>query len=266
MANACSDDRYYLITRQTHAIRFSRAAARPRGSWVNECRALARRGRFAALRPRFCVRHAEYDHRSAGRTEHRSLVVADANHFEGAVFVLDPPRSSEHSFVAKIGTAAFEPVASLRVRSTGLVERRMIGIGILCPEQIHDVARHVTSIRIGGQVQLIFDPINGVSPFVRSGKLRGLAVTGAGRVASFPALPTVAESGVAGYEVTTWGGLIAPARVPAAIVARLSLEMRTAAASQFVKDSYAPLGAEPRARISRPMAPPAPGRLSGTTC
>lgn len=100
---------------------------------------------------------------------------------------------------------------------------------------------------IAGQVQLIFDPINGVSPFVRSGKLRGLAVTGAGRVASFPALPTVAESGVAGYEVTTWGGLIAPARVPAAIVARLSLEMRTAAASQFVKDSYAPLGAEPRA-------------------
>ena len=100
---------------------------------------------------------------------------------------------------------------------------------------------------IAGQVQLIFDPITGVSPFVRSGKLRGLAVTGARRVAYFPDLPTVTESGVAGYEVTTWGGLIAPARVPAAIVARLSQEMRTAAASQFVKDSYVPLGSEPRA-------------------
>jgi tripartite-type tricarboxylate transporter receptor subunit TctC len=100
---------------------------------------------------------------------------------------------------------------------------------------------------IAGHVQLIFDPINGVSPFVRSGKMRGLAVTGVRRVGAFPDLPTVAESGVTGYEVTTWGGLIAPARVPAPIVVRLSQEMRTAAASQFVKDSYVPLGAEPRA-------------------
>ena len=100
---------------------------------------------------------------------------------------------------------------------------------------------------IGGHVQLIFDPINGVSPFVKSGKLRGLAVTGARRVGSFPDLPTVAESGVAGYEVTTWGGLIAPARVPTAMITRLSQEMRTAAISPFVKDSYVPLGAEPRA-------------------
>ena len=99
---------------------------------------------------------------------------------------------------------------------------------------------------IGGHVALIFDPINGLSPFVRSGKLRGLAVTGLRRVNSFPELPTIAESGVPGYEVTTWGGLIAPARVPAAIINRLSQEMRTAANSQFVKDSYAPLGAEPR--------------------
>ncbi len=100
---------------------------------------------------------------------------------------------------------------------------------------------------IGGHVQLIFDPINGVSTFVRAGKLRGLAVTGLKRVASFPDLPTVVESGIAGYEVTTWGGLVAPARVPAAIIARLSQEMRAAAASQFVKDSYVPLGTEPRA-------------------
>ena len=107
---------------------------------------------------------------------------------------------------------------------------------------------------IAGHVQLIFDPINGVSPFVRSGKLRGLAVTGARRVGSFPDLPTVADSGVAGYEITTWGGLIAPVRVPKAIVARLSQEMRTAAASQFVKDSYVPLGAEPRASTPEEFA------------
>lgn len=107
---------------------------------------------------------------------------------------------------------------------------------------------------IAGHVQVIFDPINGVSTFVRSGKLRGLAVTGAKRVASFPDLPTVAESGVAGYDVTTWGGLIAPARVPTAIVARLSQEMRTAAASKFVTESYVPLGADPRASTPEEFA------------
>lgn len=67
-------------------------------------------------------------------------------------------------------------------------------------------------------------------------------------------MPTVEEAGVAGYEVTTWGGLIAPARVPAAIIARLSKEMRTAVASKFVKDSYAPLGAEPRASTPEEFA------------
>lgn len=59
-------------------------------------------------------------------------------------------------------------------------------------------------------------------------------------------MSTVAESGVFGYEVTTWGGLIAPAGVPVTIIARLSQEMRAAAASKFVKDSYGPLGTEPR--------------------
>ncbi len=100
---------------------------------------------------------------------------------------------------------------------------------------------------ITGNVQFMFDPINGVSPHIKSGKLRGLAVTGLKRVEAFPGVPTVAESGVAGYEVTTWGGIIAPAAVPKAVVTRLNAEMQKAAKSQMVNERYAALGADPTA-------------------
>jgi tripartite-type tricarboxylate transporter receptor subunit TctC len=98
---------------------------------------------------------------------------------------------------------------------------------------------------MSGNVQLIFDPINGVSPNVQSGRLRGLAVTGLRRAKAFPQIPTVMESGVPGFEVTTWGGIIAPAGTPQAIVTRLSAEMQKAAKSSLVNERYAALGAEP---------------------
>jgi tripartite-type tricarboxylate transporter receptor subunit TctC len=98
---------------------------------------------------------------------------------------------------------------------------------------------------IAGNVQFMFDPINGVSPHIRSGKLRGLGVTGLQRVAAFPDIPTVAEAGVPGYEVTTWGGVIAPIGVPKAIIARLSDAMQKAAKSRVVHERYAALGATP---------------------
>ena len=98
---------------------------------------------------------------------------------------------------------------------------------------------------ISGFVQVLFDPASSIAPYIRSGRLRGLAVTGAKRSKAFPELPTVAEAGVPGYEVTTWGGMIAPVGVPRAIVTRLSEEMQKAAKSAFVTERTAPLGAEP---------------------
>lgn len=100
---------------------------------------------------------------------------------------------------------------------------------------------------MAGNVQMIFDPINGVSPNVTSGRLRALAVTGLKRASAFPEVPTVAESGIPGYEVTTWGGVLAPAGTPQAIVARLNAEMQKAAKSAFVIERYGALGAEPKA-------------------
>jgi tripartite-type tricarboxylate transporter receptor subunit TctC len=98
---------------------------------------------------------------------------------------------------------------------------------------------------MSGFVQLMFDPATGVAPHVRSGRLRGLAVTGPERTPAFPDIPTVAEAGVPGYEVTTWGGLIAPAGLPKAILGRLNEEMRKAAKSPTLVERYAALGATP---------------------
>jgi tripartite-type tricarboxylate transporter receptor subunit TctC len=73
-------------------------------------------------------------------------------------------------------------------------------------------ATNVTDLA-AGRVHLIFDPMPSLAPHVRAGRVRGLGVTSAKRVAAFPELPTVAEAGVPGFEVTVWGGIIVPAGV-----------------------------------------------------
>lgn len=98
---------------------------------------------------------------------------------------------------------------------------------------------------MSGFVQLMFDPASGVAPQVRSGRLRGLAVTGPTRAKAFPDLPTIAEAGVPGYEVTTWGGVIAPAGTPRPIVVKLSEEVGKAAKAPTLVERYAALGADP---------------------
>ncbi len=97
---------------------------------------------------------------------------------------------------------------------------------------------------MSGQVQLMFDPINGISPHVRSGKLRGLAVTSLDRAKAFPAIPAVAET-IKDFEVTTWGGILAPAGIPKPALTRLNAEMQKAVKSSTVIERYAALGADP---------------------
>jgi len=77
---------------------------------------------------------------------------------------------------------------------------------------------------IGGHTQVMFNTVITTLPHVKSGKLRALATTGAGRLASLPELPTVAEAGVPGYENSSWTALGAPARTPRAIIERLNRE------------------------------------------
>lgn len=75
---------------------------------------------------------------------------------------------------------------------------------------------------IGGRVQLLFTTPLAAMPHVQTGRLRALAVTSAKRAPTLPDLPTIAESGIAGYDVSTWYMLLAPARLPQTIVAKIS--------------------------------------------
>jgi len=88
-------------------------------------------------------------------------------------------------------------------------------------------------------------------PQVRSGKLRGLAVTGARRLPALPDMPTVAESGVPGYEATSWYMLIMPAKTPAAIVAKVHAETVKALKSPEIVSTLAAGGSEPVANSPR---------------
>jgi len=77
---------------------------------------------------------------------------------------------------------------------------------------------------LAGQVPVTFGTAASVSPHTKSGRLRGLAVTGGKRSAVLPDLPTIAESGLPGYEMLNWLGLFTPAGTPRAVVEKLSVE------------------------------------------
>jgi tripartite-type tricarboxylate transporter receptor subunit TctC len=98
---------------------------------------------------------------------------------------------------------------------------------------------------IGGQVQLMFDSMPSATPFVKSGKLRALAVSTSKRSPAFPDLPTIAEAGVPGFDISTWYGLWAPKSTPKDIVERIAVEVAKILKSPEVRDRYAALGAEP---------------------
>ena len=101
-----------------------------------------------------------------------------------------------------------------------------------------------TADLIGGQVQIAFLGIPAMLPHARSGKLRVLAVTGLQRSAELPEVPTVDESGVAGYELNPWYGLLAPAGTPRVIVARLGAETTRVVRAAEMREKLAGQGAE----------------------
>jgi tripartite-type tricarboxylate transporter receptor subunit TctC len=98
---------------------------------------------------------------------------------------------------------------------------------------------------IGGQVQLIFGAVPTTLPHVKAGKLRGLAVTTAKRIAAAPELPTIAESGYPDYEVINWHGLVGPKGLAADIVTRLNREINEILKSEDFKKLLASDGLEP---------------------
>jgi tripartite-type tricarboxylate transporter receptor subunit TctC len=95
-----------------------------------------------------------------------------------------------------------------------------------------------------GRVQLMADNIQSIGSHVKAGRLRGLAVTSGRRVPAFSDLPTVAEAGVPGFDVSAWAGAIVPAGVPKAIIARLNAELNKALTTPSVRDKLPEMGLE----------------------
>ena len=97
---------------------------------------------------------------------------------------------------------------------------------------------------VGGQVAMTFDNITTALPLAKAGKLRALAVTTAKRSSVAPEVPTLAESGLPGFEVGSWQGVFAPAGTPPEIVKRLNAEIVKALNMPDVRDKLSGLGAE----------------------
>jgi tripartite-type tricarboxylate transporter receptor subunit TctC len=98
---------------------------------------------------------------------------------------------------------------------------------------------------IGGQVIMAFGAIEGVLPMIQQGRLRALAVTTAQRFPLVPDLPTMTESGVEGFMVTSFEGVVAPAGTPGAIVARLNAAINQSVANPDIQARFAQLGIQP---------------------
>ncbi len=98
---------------------------------------------------------------------------------------------------------------------------------------------------IAGQVHLMMESLNSITPHAKAGRVRALGVTALKRSPAVPDVPTIAESGVPGYEATTWNGVIAPVGTPREIVRKLNAEINKILASPSLKDKFAMIGADP---------------------
>ncbi|WP_371748037.1 Bug family tripartite tricarboxylate transporter substrate binding protein [Cupriavidus sp. AcVe19-6a] len=97
---------------------------------------------------------------------------------------------------------------------------------------------------MAGQVNVLIDNMPTILPLIQAGKLKPLAVTSLARSPLLPALPTIAESGVPGFEGVAWGGLVAPQGTPAEVVGKLNGAFNRALANPAIKEKFASMGAE----------------------
>ena len=100
---------------------------------------------------------------------------------------------------------------------------------------------------VNGSVDILFDNVNGVQQFIKNGQIKALAVTSAKRLPQFPDIPTMAESGFPGFEAVAWGGIVAPAGTPAAIIQRTNAAIAEALKSPEVVRANATMALNPLA-------------------
>jgi tripartite-type tricarboxylate transporter receptor subunit TctC len=107
---------------------------------------------------------------------------------------------------------------------------------------------------LAGQTDFMFDNLASATAQIKAGKLNAFAVTTAQRAAALPDVPTMAESGLPGFDVSTWFGVFAPAGTPAAVVARLNESLTAALRAPEMRERLARMGAEPAPMSSEQFA------------
>jgi len=115
---------------------------------------------------------------------------------------------------------------------------------------------------VAGHVQLAFFSISPLIPQVQAGALRALAITSDTRSAAMPDLPTLAESGLPGYNVGTWWGLMAPAGTPGPVIDRLAAAMKKAVAAPSIRERFIAGGIDPRSNTPAEFAAMVKGEVA----
>ncbi len=107
---------------------------------------------------------------------------------------------------------------------------------------------------VGGHVEMIFSGVPALVPHIQSGRIRAIAIGSRARFAAIPDVPTFDESGLKGYEATTWFALLAPAKTPREIVQRVNAEVGKVLASADIRDRYKLEGLEPQGGTPEDLA------------
>lgn len=170
------------------------------------------------------------------------------------------PSLPVHSVKSLIALAKTRP-GQLNYASVGNASPQHLGMEMLKSmtgiDMVHvpykGTAPAVTDI-LAGNVSLMFNSMPSVLPQTKSGKLRGIAVGSAKRSPAAPDIPTVAESGVPGFEYVTWYGLFAPAGTPRDIVNRLNAQVARMLADPELAKRFASQGAEPMSNTPEQLA------------
>jgi tripartite-type tricarboxylate transporter receptor subunit TctC len=188
---------------------------------------------------------------------YRNVAYDAARDFEPVVFiasitnVLIVPLELPATSVAELIAAAKRAPGRLSFASSGAgssthmsaeLFKSMAGIDIL--HVPYKGSGQALPDLISGRVSMMFENAPGAVSYIRAGKVRALAVTGLSRAAAMPELPTLAESGVPGYESLSWSGLAAPAGTPRAVIARLNRDANAILASAEMREKLAAQGAE----------------------
>jgi tripartite-type tricarboxylate transporter receptor subunit TctC len=115
------------------------------------------------------------------------------------------------------------------------------------------MAPAVTDV-VAGNVEMMFAGVSTVLPFIRTGKLSALAIAGPKRLPQLPDVPTVAESGYPGFDVTSWYGLVAPAKTPPEVLAKLQRDIATVLKDPGVRQKFEDQGVDPANTTSQEFA------------